>query len=146
MCEKYNARHGTDVKPWDCVKYRGDPILDGNPMFTGDADKYTFAVAILEAKPVFVGNKVWLKNVKSWTVITESLYPDGINHKSCSWNPPKRAIMLNGIELPRPLKEPSTSDHRFTYNGRFYFNDYHEYQQWEDYFTTLLREARDGED
>lgn len=146
MCEKYNKEHGTDVKPWECVKYRGGIILDGNPLFNGDADKYTFAIAILEAKPVFVGDKVWFKNVKLWSVITESLYPDGINDKSCSWNPP--TVIIDGVVLPRPLKEPSTSVGRFTSSytdGNFYFSNYQDYQQWEVYFVSLLIEARDKE-
>lgn len=144
MCEKYNKEHGTEVKPWSCVKYRGEPILDGNPMFTGDADKYTFAISILEAKPVFVGSLIWLKNAKTKWVIRDTTIPSCISDNCCSWNPP--TVTINGIELPRPLKEPSTSEHRFTYNGTFHFNNYQEFRKWEDYFTTLLREARDGED
>lgn len=147
MCEKYNKEHGTDVKPWDCVKYRGDPILDGNPMFTGDADKYTFAISILEAKPVFVGNKVFLKGLKSFITVANADY---INDFNCSWNRLKsETVIINGVELPRPLKEPSTSKGRFIYSGHkgdFYFNDYQEFRKWANYFETLLLEARDNED
>lgn len=150
MCEKYNKEHGTDVKPWDCVKYRGDPILDGNPMFTGDADKYTFAISILEAKPVFIGNKIWLKNVQRYITITKCINADDIRDDCCSWNPPKcETVIINGVELPRPLKEPSTKEHNFTYEceaGHFHFNNYQEFQQWEEYFILLLIEARDKED
>ena len=147
MCEKYNKEHGTDVKPWDCVKYRGEPILDGNPMFTDDADKYTFAISILEAKPVFVGNKVWFKNARRFVTMTDMINSDDIRDDCCSWTPPKReTVIINGVELPRPLKEQATNGNRFTYSYKtsyFHFNDYQEFQKWECYLILLMAKARD---
>ena len=151
MCEKYNKEHGTDIKPWSCVKYRGEPILDGNPMFTGDADEYTFAISILEAKPVFIGHRIFLKSSQQHFIVNKAFVRNyDLTDDCCSWNPPKRGtVIINGVELPRPLKEPSTKEHNFTYEceaGHFHFNNYQEFQQWEEYFILLLIEAIDKED
>ena len=109
MCEKYNKEHGTDVKPWECVKYEGDPVLGKNPMFHGDPAKYTFAIAILEARPVFVGDKVLFKNLRVWNVVSELLYPGIINDNTCSWNT-NPTVTINGVELPRPLKQAPSQE------------------------------------
>ena len=150
MCEKYNKEHGTDVKPWECVKYRGGQILYDHPRFDGELDNYTFAISILEAKPVFVGNKIWLKNAQQFITMSDLINSAGIRDDCCSWNPPKReTVIINGVELPRPLKEPSTNGKSFTYvcgTRHFHFNDYQEFRKWENYFTTLLLEAIDKED
>ena len=152
MCEKYNKEHGTDVKPWECVRlhHTKAPLYQHPDFAKYEPEIYQFAITILEAKPVFVGNKVWLKKAEQFITITDLINFDGIRDDFCSWNPPKReTAIINGVELPRPLKEPSTSKGRFIYSGHkgdFYFNDYQEFRKWEDYFTTLLREARDKED
>lgn len=147
MCEKYNKEHGADVKPWECVKYDGEAGFNAHMAFTGIYNRYTFAISILEAKPVFIGNKIFLKGLKSFITVEDADY---INDFNCSWNPPKReTIIINGVELPRPLKEQSTNGNRFTYSNKtshFHFNDYQEFQKWECYLILLMAKARDKED
>lgn len=50
---------GTDIKPWECVKFNGVAMFDNHPMLDPDLfDSYNFAVEKLEGLPVFVGDKV----------------------------------------------------------------------------------------
>ena len=115
MCE------GTKVNPDHCWKFCGQERFD-TPVFRDDPKCYEFAVAILKDRPVFVGDKVWLKNVNGaygyvgadWVDITEEHY---------SWDEPKRkTIKLNGIELPMP------SGSGYTYimiDGEYYWFNSH---------------------
>lgn len=151
MCEKYNKEHGTDVKPWDCVKDCDGTEYYKHPTFAKDPKEYSFAILILEAKPVFIGNRIWLKNAQQYFIVNKALatYYD-LADACCSWNPPKReTVTINGVELPRPLKELPYNSDNFTYGrpeGCFYFNNCEEFKQWEDFFWSLLVEARDKED
>ena len=88
MCE------GTKVNPDYCWKSCGQ--------FSDDPKCYEFAVAILKDRPVFVGDKVWLKHVEKWSVVTSGTRAYTINDSCCSWDEPKKTIELNGVELPMP--------------------------------------------
>lgn len=58
MVAKYNYDHETDVKPWECVKHDGDTVSSvGHPTFGLDFGSYTFALTILEGRPVDEVNK-----------------------------------------------------------------------------------------
>lgn len=96
MCE------GTNINPWQCVRQPRTKELhrtDRMPDFTMRPDDYEFAVAILEDKPVFVGDKVFDDGIA--TVIGLSTQYILFNDKhNCSWNPPKKTV-----ELPCPLKD-----------------------------------------
>ena len=95
MCTAYNKKHGTDVKPWDCVKYDGRPCL--NPVFVGQLDLYDLAVTILEGKPVFVGDKIFLKaDGKEYTVYGP------VDISSFTWTPPspKLTPIYDDFKLP----------------------------------------------
>jgi len=96
MCE------GTKVDPRTCWKYNGK-FIGFEPEFTDFPDRYEFMVAILEDKPVFVGDKVYANNC------TLALTVDGISKQkgyvfvgNCtnydisilSWNPPKKTFLL----------------------------------------------------
>ena len=59
MCAAYNEKHGTDVNTWECVNCGGP--FHSHPKFDAPAELYEFAVAILEGKPVFVGDKLYAK-------------------------------------------------------------------------------------
>lgn len=89
MCE------GTNVNPEDCWKIgaRRPGIV---PRFCEDLERYEFAAAILEGKPLFVGDKVWSKLLDDWYIITDGT----VNFHDMSWNPPKKTFLLNGVELP----------------------------------------------
>ena len=88
---------GTKVDPRDCVKCtRGTKPVAWS--FTATPASYTFALAIVEDRPVFAGDALYDKaGIK---------YPAsrwmGWNYE-WSWNPPKKkTFMLNGEELPLP--------------------------------------------
>lgn len=71
MCE------GTPVKPWRCVKYKGDLIFTEHPalLTSFDSRNYDFAVAIIEDTPVFVGDTVYYyRSMYSVYTITKTGY------------------------------------------------------------------------
>ena len=74
-----------------------------NPRFNDDPECYTFAVSILEGKPLFVGDEVYWKRAGKFDWDKWSL-PD--DKKMCqdmlTRTPPVRTIMLNGEKLPAP--------------------------------------------
>lgn len=140
MCE------GTGVDPRYCWKYSGMnvkkiPALDGR-----DLHKYEFAVAILEDKPVFVGDKIYANNC------TSALTVEGISKQkgyvfvgNCanydisilSWNPPKKTFMLNGEELPCP--DGNKGGYQISLlNGRHYFSNFHDAQKVANAFDKIL--------
>ena len=103
--------------PWLAVKHKGGGF-DRHPSFDG-GDDYKFAVAILEDKPVFVGDILYKKD-NGRKAIIDKLFDDGLLRidfdnspaiwKSISgaftWQPPpkpKRTFNLNGVELPCPV-------------------------------------------
>jgi len=104
MCDAYNKQHGTNIKTQQCVKNRGNvwnlPIK--HPVF--DDKNYDLAVAIIDGKPVFVGDKIYHK-------ATELCVPkmDGAFYDPSSWTltPPKkkRTFDLNGQQLPCPSED-----------------------------------------
>ena len=97
MCE------GTNVDPGDCLRIDGTPCRLKNPRFNDDPECYTFAVSILEGKPLFVGDEVYWKRAGKFDWDKWSL-PD--DKKMCqdmlTRTPPVRTIMLNGEKLPAP--------------------------------------------
>lgn len=101
MCE------GTGVNPNICWEIYGDREDDGEPSFTDNPNKYKFAVAILEGKPVFVGDKLYGKNSGVFRTIdrkeVDSVDWDYSDPQYWSWQPPtKRTFLLDGVELPCP--------------------------------------------
>ncbi len=70
MCE------GTNVKPYRCVKCKySNKIFSCQPSFTRDIYSYQFAIAIVEDKPVFVGDMLYDKDGKKF-VVEESIHRD----------------------------------------------------------------------
>jgi hypothetical protein len=66
------------------------PNYDGNPI------SYKFPLAVVEGKPVFVGDELYWRGSK--TKISE--YANGLDGlQDWSWNPPKPATVM--VELPR---------------------------------------------
>lgn len=84
---------------WFYIEYQGHPNFNGFTITMVDVD---FALAVLEGKPVFVGDRLWLKDGHQFAV-EDDLH---IDHKIMSWTPPtpKRTFTLNGVELPCPAK------------------------------------------
>jgi hypothetical protein len=103
---------GMSISPFDCVKYFG---TRGLPLdFVNDPHHYQFALAIVEGKPVFEGDELYVTDapnrkvkVKEAAICSVSMTdgsfwaPDQIKQR-LSWNPPKRTFLLNGEELPLP--------------------------------------------
>lgn len=130
MVKEYNAKHGCDVKPWECVKLGNDP-MEQHPVFDFPADSYTFALTILyddklkQHRPVFVGDKIYDKNGTGapWTIS----YPVSANFEAWnkwSWNPPtpKRTFKLGDLELPCPVKDNMGIHNDFFLQvGHYYF-------------------------
>lgn len=141
MCE------GTNVDPGTCCDFNGNRN-PGTFTFSENPDCYKFAVAILEDKPVFVGDKVYANNC------TSALTVEGISKQkgyvffgNCvnydisilSWNPPKKTFMLNGEELPCP--DGNRGGYQISLlNGRHYFSDFHDAQKVANAFDKLLSE------
>ena len=99
MCE------GTNVDPDKCVKVDGTPILT-TPSFDARGDRYSFAVAIVEDKPVFVGDELYWKGIGSRFDWNKGLFENSsFYQKSLSWQPPKKTFSINGEELPCPDRE-----------------------------------------
>ena len=94
MCE------GTEVDPGTCWKL-GVTIQNSIPNLNGKPNDYEFAVAILEGKPVFKGDKLYHidGNGSYFTVDRTTVRFNGL-----TWNPPNRTFMLNGVKLPCPIR------------------------------------------
>lgn len=137
MCE------GTAVMPWRCVvvpEIRAPHRSDRMPDFDLPDGSYGFAVAILEGKPVFVGDRIFIKN-GHWITVESDLY---ITDESLmSWSEPKKTFMLNGVELPRPDCEDgymfllSSSDQK----KKYYFNSLQDRNKFADAVIDLIEDA-----
>lgn len=98
MCE------GTEVDPNDCWKFNGES-KHRYPSFDS-VGTYDFMVAILESKPVFIGDKLYGKISKQFSVIEAAEVLSGecdcSDAEYWSWNEPKHTFKINGVELPCP--------------------------------------------
>jgi len=90
MCE------GTKVDPSECWKFDGE--VKNRCISFDSCGKYEFAVAVLEDKPVFVGDKIYSKLCSAMITVDCPISNSGYY----SWNPPKKTFMLNGEHLPCP--------------------------------------------
>ena len=115
MCDAYNKQHGTSIKTQDCVKNRGNvwslPIK--HPVF--DDKNYNLAVAIMEGKPVFVGDKIYSKRTGQDITVTEG-FLSAIDYTLTQ--PQKRTFDLNGQQLPCPSKD---DNYPLEILGEFYY-------------------------
>ena len=64
LCGEYNKENGTNIQPWECVRYNGKFIFSNHPTFlaTQNLSKYGFAIDILEDKPVFHGDTLYFSS------------------------------------------------------------------------------------
>lgn len=105
MCE------GTNVNVLDCIKFNGVPWMELNrstndPEFSRDPSCYGFAIAILEGKPLFVGNTVY-HATDGKMIISEYGPPVREFIDQITWNKPERKIKIASVKLPRPLDDES---------------------------------------
>lgn len=101
MCE------GTNINPWQCVRQPRTKELhrtDRMPDFSMRPEDYEFAVAILEDKPVFVGDKIYSIRSRSWVTVQPEDAFANISPviRGYSWEEPKTTFNLNGEKLPCP--------------------------------------------
>lgn len=114
MCE------GTEVHPWKCIKYMSNDWRMENRLDLDRQGDYDFAVAILEGKPVFVGDKFYSKKDGCAACITRTiLLPADMSH--FTWNKPeKRTFALAGGVLPMPISNEQNAP-RMRVGGEFYY-------------------------
>lgn len=114
--------------PWVCVKYLDGTIKD-HPLFRNTNERdYKFALAIVEDKPVFIGDNVFVKDNKYPYVNWENFeyWSDQIKvlSKDWTWQEPKKIFKLGEHLLPCP-KEVSEfwSLPLKTFDGYFIIDD-----------------------
>lgn len=130
MCE------GTKVDPVDCWKFNGE--VKNRCISLDSFGKYEFAVAILEDKPVFVGDVVCHKS-GSQHIVAGAANIAIVDWSEYSWNPPNKTFLLNGEELPCP--DNNKGGYQISLlSGRHYFSDFHDAQKVANAFNKLLSE------
>ena len=127
-------------KPFLGVKFEGE-VMFRHPAFDRTPKQYEFAIAILEDKPVFVGDSLYHPSGAKWIV------GDTDDLTGMSWQPPKpkHTFMLNGVELPRPVdwKESSNGDVAVIDGEIFWFKNKMDADLVRDTLSKIFREARD---
>lgn len=101
MCE------GSNVDPGDCWRIEGEQSypFPTTPKFTRNPECYSFAVAIVEDKPLFVGDELYWKSDGLRFNWHKGLFENYSEYQRwLSWQPPKKTFTLNGEELPCPSK------------------------------------------
>ena len=93
-------------KPWKCVRLKGcSPFEKRHPLFNDKPEDYEFALAILEGKPVFVGDVLYSKGDRTGQYIVDekgahqsingSMYGYGLDClEYLTWTPPPRSARL----------------------------------------------------
>ena len=127
MCDTYNKEHGTSIKPYQCVRHCGNMWnLKEHPHF--DGSNYDLAVAIIDGKPVFVGDVLYSKDkgleriIKGGSQTIRHIFTNvgSRDLNDLTLTPPKhkRTFELNGRQLPCP----STDDnYPLEILGEFYY-------------------------
>lgn len=140
------------IDPWKCVRIYGAQSAQ-HPSFTARSDHYTFALTVLEGKPVFVGDKLYCKNGGDPYVMSNNFGPH-TDWYNATWTPPtkKRTFILGDKELPCPgngasaAVQISWSINEMNCNNRvFYFNSSEEASLVGNTIDSILRKARDKE-
>ena len=141
MCDAYNKRHGTSISPQQCVKNDGY-IWNSkvNPIF--NALNYDLAVAIIEDKPVFVGDKIYSKRTGQEVTVSEG-FLSAIDY---TLTPPKkkRTFDLNGKQLPCPSEDYDESVLELL-GENYYFDSIEDRNEVAREIIKLLDNARDKE-
>lgn len=150
MVKSYNEKHRTNIEMWHCVKYRDKvDFLVGNPVFALDTQHYEFAIAILEGRPVFIGDKIFCKADGKEIIVVYYHKGWAIDDSLFSWSEPqqKRTFEIKGIFLPCPInKKPEYDaiDKTLCFYGQeFYFHTAEDKKEWKKAIVKLLTEARD---
>lgn len=121
---------GTDLELVDVFKFYGEkPNFEyaNSDRMLSTPERYSFALALVEGKPVFTGDKLWsnFSNreviIGGTTVYKDNLYLTHMNNAgeegdTCldklTWKQPKKTFLLNGIEY-NDLEEIIVNGHTF---------------------------------
>lgn len=96
---------------------------------------YDFAVAILEGKPVFIGDTIYHDKLGETLVDSIPAHMGGY-----SWNKPKRTFTLAGRELLLP-SETITQCNAYAGSVPYYFDDPADKYAFEDALNAIISEA-----
>ena len=93
---------GTNVPHWKCVKLCGLKYPGKVCDFTSTPSDYSFALAIVEDRPVFEWDILYNESGGIYIAEESRWIYSGI-FSTLTWNPPKKKTFpLNGDELPSP--------------------------------------------
>lgn len=132
-------------KPWVCVKFEED-VLEGSPYFDCPPESYEFAIAILEDRAVFVGDTLYWKTTGEEYIVNSYNKCTSMPLGYMTWQPPKpkRTFMLNGVELPCPVKKQKKESSILLLGGAvFYFESEEDTDSVCNSFLSILTDARD---
>lgn len=94
-----------EATPWVCIKWNGVGFV-GHPIFVYPSEEYEFSLAIVEDKPVFFGDDIFIKDNKYPYVNWENFkhWENGIKalSKDWTWQEPKKKFKLEEYEFPCP--------------------------------------------
>lgn len=97
---------GVEVKSWKCVRMNTLGTIRyyfDDPKFIEPPERYQFALAIVEGKPVFPGDLLYNKITGKQSTIFSEIVGNRLTLENWSWNPPQpKKLVLNGVELPMP--------------------------------------------
>lgn len=135
------------IYPWECVRLHGQSG-GTHPEFTHSPGCYTFALTVLEKRPVFVGDRLYGKNLPITVLANEHF-----NLGDYTWTPPtpkvtpkKRTFMLNGKELNSPVNKGKGDYLTRVAGNEFYFTNYDDRNALDNILYELLTIARDKEE
>ena len=135
------------INPWDCVRYPHDCGFVGHPKFNLDIDKYTFALTVLEGRPVWEGDEIYSKETGMKIKVMAHHAERYLRWESMTWTPPtkKRTFMLGGKELNSPVNKGKGDYLTRVAGNEFYFTNYDDRNALDNILYELLTTARDKE-
>lgn len=132
------------VKPWECVRHVNEDEFTDHPKFEGKPWNYTFALTVLEQRPLFKGDTVYWK-IDGELFIWEDGELDNYS-EDLTWTPPtkKRTFMINDYELNCPIND--TNGCRLDFLGvDYYFKSMRDRNKVASVINNILHTARDKE-
>lgn len=131
---------GTGVDPKHCVKI-DDAVCKFIPGFDCKPETYRFALAIVENKPVFVGDTLWSNDYQRHVIVGHKsgdriLYVKDLNSvgsdihiDELSWRSQQKTITINGKEFVAPDEQDTSKVQSYIdINGKCLFWDKMKYR------------------
>lgn len=136
LCEKNNICYTNAVR-----LYKNE--LNSRPLFIEDPKEYSFPVAIVEGKPVFIGDELFNAFGEKMKVF-DVQDPKALS-ENYSWSLPKpKTFMLNGVEFDMPEKY-CTLNNGYGANilgSIYYFKSLGEYNKLRKLIGNILTENK----